>query len=340
MDRLAAPPEHVYQAPDLRRHTVTSAYLEADGLVKRYRDVTAVDGISFAVDPGEMFGLLGPNGAGKTTAISMIATLLKPDAGRVRVGGYDVTREPARVRPLLGFVPQETGVHAVLTARENLEYFAGIQGVRGRDLKLRIAEALAIAGLEPYADKPLVRFFSGGMRRRLNLAAGLVHRPRLLLLDEPTVGVDPQSRNLILESIRRFSSEEGMTVLYTTHYIEEAEHICDRVAIMDHGRILACDEVERLVASAAGTTIEVTLLDPFPDFARALSSAAGIASVTGDDETSYMVEAADQGQGLAALVGLAGRDGLTFRELRIVPPSLERVFLSLTGHELRDETGQ
>jgi len=299
--------------------------------------VVAVDGASFAVGEGEIFGLLGPNGAGKTTAISIIATLLKPDGGSVRVGGFDAAKEASRVRPLLGLVPQETGVHPMLSARENLEYFAGIQGIGGRELKLRIEEALEIAGLQKYADKPRVGFFSGGMRRRLNLAVGLVHRPRLLLLDEPTVGVDTQSRNLILESIKRLNRENGMAVLYTTHYTEEAESLRDRVAIMDHGRILACDEVGRLVASVSGTTIDVTLGQPSPGFAAALAESAGITSVTTQDDRYYAVQAADQERGLAALVSVAGRNNVTFEALRIVPPSLEQVFLSITGHELRDE---
>jgi ABC-2 type transport system ATP-binding protein len=226
----------------------------------------------------------------------------------------------------------------MLSARENLEYFAGIQGVRGRDLKARISEALDISGLHEYADKPLVANFSGGMRRRLNLACGLVHRPRLLLLDEPTVGVDPQSRNLILENVRRLSDEDGMSVLLTTHYIEEAENLCERVAIMDHGRILACDTVERLVSSVAGTTIEVTLAGRHPDFAALLSASASVTGVTALDERSYAVHVVDQRQGLAALVGAAGRGELTYEALRIIPPSLERVFLLMTGHGLRDET--
>ncbi len=301
--------------------------------------MTAVDGISFAVQPGEIFGLLGPNGAGKTTAISIISTLLKADGGSVRIGGHDVAKDPARVRPLIGLVPQETGIYPMLSARENLEYFGGIQGLSGGQLKRRIEEALEIAGLQEYADKPHARYFSGGMRRRLNLAAGLVHRPRLLLLDEPTVGVDTQSRNLILENIERLRREDGMAVLYTTHYMEEAESLCDRVAIMDHGRILACDDVERLVASVSETTIDVTLGRPSPDFAATLSESAGITSVTAQDDRRYAVQAVNQERGLAALVGVAGRNGVTFEELRIIPPSLEQVFLSITGHELRDKGG-
>jgi len=251
-----------------------------------------------------------------------------------------VSRDPKRVRPLIGLVPQDTGVYPMLSARENLEYFAGIQGLRGRELRQRIEEALAIAGLEQYADKPYAGYFSGGMRRRLNLATGLVHRPRLLLLDEPTVGVDTQSRNLILENLRRINREDGMAVLYTTHYMEEAENLCDRVAIMDHGRVLACDDVQRLITSASGTTLEVTLAEPCTAFEAALCGSPGITGVLAQDDRNYAVQALDQERGLAALVGVAGRSGVTFETLRIVPPSLEQVFLSLTGRDLRDETAE
>ena len=244
------------------------------------------------------------------------------------------------MRPLIGLVPQDTGVYPMLSARENLEYFGGIQGLRGRELKQRIEEALAIAGLQPYADKPYAGYFSGGMRRRLNLATGLVHRPRLLLLDEPTVGVDTQSRNLILENLRRINREDGMAVLYTTHYMEEAENLCDRVAIMDHGRVLACDDVQRLITSASGTTLEVTLAEPCTAFEAALCGSPGITGVLAQDDRNYAVQALDQERGLAALVGVAGRSGVTFETLRIVPPSLEQVFLSLTGRDLRDETAE
>jgi len=257
----------------------------------------------------------------------------------VHIGGYDAVKEPGRVRPLLGLVPQETGIYPMLSARENLDYFAGIQGLTGASKRRRIDEALEVAGLQDHANKPRAGFFSGGMRRRLNLATGLVHRPRLLLLDEPTVGVDTQSRNLILENINRIRLEDGMAVLYTTHYMEEAEHLCDRVAIMDHGQVLACDEVRRLVATASGATIEVTLGKPCPPFEAAVSSAPGVTSVTAHDALRFAVQAADQDRGLAALVGVAGQNGVAFEALRIIPPSLEQVFLSMTGRELRDGNG-
>jgi len=302
--------------------------------------VTAVDGVSLAVQPGEIFGLLGPNGAGKTTIISIISTLLKADSGTVRIAGHDAAKEPGAVRPLIGLVPQETGIYPMLSARENLEYFAGIQGLSGGELRQRIEDALDVGGLQEYADKPHAGYFSGGMMRRLNLATGLVHHPRLLLLDEPTVGVDTQSRHLILSSIERLRKENGMAVLLTTHYMEEAETLCDRVAIVDHGRVLACDEVPRLVTSVSGTRLEVTLAEPSGEFEQALSSSDGVADVTALDDRRYVVQAANQERGLAALVAVAGRNGISFEELRILPPSLEQVYLSLTGHELRDRSSE
>ena len=299
-----------------------------------------MNGISFTVQPGQIFGLLGPNGAGKTTAVSIISTLLRAYGGSVVVGGNDVARHPVRARRLLGLVPQDIGLYPLLNARENVEYFGAIQGLHGADLRRRVEEALDIAGLQDFANKPRVRYFSGGMLRRLNLATGLVHNPRLLILDEATAGVDAQSRNLILDNVKRLSRESGMAVVYTTHYMEEAETLCDIVAIMDHGRILAHGNVQQLVTSASGTTIDVTLTLPAPEFATALASAPGVTEVVAHDELRYAIQALDQARGLAALISVAGQHGIMFETLRIVPPSLEQVFLSLTGRETRDRSEQ
>jgi ABC-2 type transport system ATP-binding protein len=324
---------HVEDQPRAR------SIVSVESLVKRYGGTVAVDALTFSIAEGEIFGLLGPNGAGKTTTISMIATLLKPDSGSVYVGGFDAARDARRIRPHLGFVPQEIGLFPTLSARENLEYFGGIQGLRGALLRRRIDEALEVAALQDYARKPPVMHFSGGMRRRLNLAAGLIHRPRLLLLDEPTVGVDAQSRNQILESVRRLNREDGMSVVYTTHYMEEAESLCQRVAIMDHGRIIDCDTVEALVSSSSGTIFEVTLAEPQPAFTALLAGMPGILEVHEQGDGRFAVTSHDQAKGLAALVDAAGAHGVRFEALRIVPPSLEQVYLSLTGEALRDEAG-
>ncbi len=283
--------------------------------------------------------MLGPNGAGKTTTISTIATLLKPDWGQVRVGGYDVQRQAAKVRQLLGLVPQEVGLYPTLSAWENLEYFGGIYGLWGGSLRRRIEEMLEIVGLTEYARKPIVGKFSGGMQRRLNLAAGLIHKPQLLLLDEPTVGVDAQSRNYIFENILRLNHEEGVTVLYTTHYMEEAESLCDRVAIMDYGRIVACDSVQSLVSSMRGTVFSLVLANPSADFERELARHSGVLEVNRYRDNHYQLVAVSQQQGLAALVELAGRYRLNLEGLDISAPSLEQVFLKLTGRALRDEVG-
>ncbi|WP_157251168.1 ABC transporter ATP-binding protein [Nonomuraea typhae] len=203
------------------------AVLTVDGLRKSYHDLVAVDGLGFAVWEGETYGLLGPNGAGKTTAISMIVGILAPDAGSVR----------APDKAAIGYVPQELALYPDLTGRENLRFFCGMYGMRRAAAKARTTELLATVGLSDRADKA-VATYSGGMQRRLNIAIGLLNRPRLLVLDEPTAGVDPQSRNAILDSVRRLTGE-GLAVLYTTHYMEEAQRLCDRVGILDHGRLLA-----------------------------------------------------------------------------------------------------
>ena len=224
----------------------TSPIVEVSGLVKRYGARTAVDGVSFAVLEGEIFGLLGPNGAGKSTTLGLLSTQVRPDAGHVRIAGHDVAREPRAVQPLIGIVPQDFALYQELTARDNLTFFGQIYGLHGATLRARVDEAFETVGLSDRADRGPVAAFSGGMKRRLNIAAGLLHRPRVLFLDEPTVGVDPQSRNFIFEHVRRLN-EAGTTVIYTTHYMEEAQRLCHRVAILDQGRLLALDTPAGLI---------------------------------------------------------------------------------------------
>ena len=218
--------------------------LEVRGLVKRYGDRVAVDGLSFSVDPGEILGFLGPNGAGKTTTVSVAAGLLPADAGEVRLAGEPVRGDADPRKGRLGLVPQDLALHESLTARHNLEVFGGLQGLAGARLRAACDEALAFVGLaERGGDR--VASFSGGMKRRLNLAAGLLHDPDVLLLDEPTVGVDPQSRNAIFDNLEALRAR-GKALLYTTHYMEEVERLCERVVIVDHGRVVAEDRVEGL----------------------------------------------------------------------------------------------
>ncbi|ALC16022.1 ABC-type multidrug transport system, ATPase component [Desulfuromonas soudanensis] len=226
--------------------------LEVEDLVKFYRGsaVPALNGFSVSIGEGGVLGLLGPNGAGKTTAISIMTTLLRPTSGRLTLCGVDVLKNPREARRLIGLVPQEIALYPSLSARENLRYFGRLHGRRGKALEGRIEECLEMVGLEESADRP-VSTYSGGMKRRANLAAGVLHEPRILFLDEPTVGIDAQSRNLILENLGRMK-ERGMTLVYTTHYMEEARQLCTQVAIVDGGRVLAEGPPDELVAGAAG----------------------------------------------------------------------------------------
>ncbi len=259
------PAKHPVQHPGDRLNgpnepNENGAYLVASGLAKSFGDVLAVDDVSFEIIGQEIFGLLGPNGAGKTTTIRMLSTVLPPDAGDVAIGGHSVTREPDRVHRLIGVCPQELALYPELSANDNLVFFGRMAGLSGSDAKSVAAENLALVGLSDRA-KDKVEKFSGGMKRRVNIAIALMARPKLLFLDEPTVGIDPQSRNHIFETVLRLR-DEGMTVLYTTHYMEEADRLCDRIAVMDGGRLIAIDTPHNLKASI-GDPAEVTLEEVF-----------------------------------------------------------------------------
>ena len=241
LDRDPATPRSVAQpAPVLR----------CAGLRKRFDEILAVDGVSLEIAPGESYGLLGPNGAGKTTTISMICGLLASDGGTVEVAGKPMTTDSVAAKAELGYVPQELAIYLDMTARENLRFFARLYNIRGRAAKARIDAVLDLIGLTERADD-LVKEYSGGMQRRLNMGLGLLHEPRLLILDEPTVGVDPQSRNAILASIEQLG-QTGIGVLYTTHYMEEAERFCDRIGIIDHGKLIAEGTHRELIALVGG----------------------------------------------------------------------------------------
>jgi len=295
--------------------------ISAENLRKQFNSLVAVDGISFEIRKGEVFGLLGPNGAGKTTTISMLVGILRPDGGTVRIDGEGDPRRP-EVRRKIGDAPQSLAVYQELTAEENLAFFGRLYGVRGRALKERVNWALDLAGLtDRKGDK--VTTYSGGMQRRLNLVCALVHDPAIVLLDEPTVGVDPQSRNLIFDRIERLR-DEGRTIVYTTHYMEEAQRLCDRVAIVDHGKMLDLDTVDALIDRHGGLSVVTAELEQQPS--------ADI-SLPGELDGKVLHFESERPIDEIARLKTAG---VMFRSLRVDRPNLENVFLNLTGRRLRD----
>jgi ABC-2 type transport system ATP-binding protein len=304
------------------------------GLRKTYGDRVAVAGVSFHIDRGETYGLLGPNGAGKTTTISMACGLLTRDAGEVTVDGRPVGPRSTDAKAAIGLVPQEVALYDDLSAEENLRFFGRLQGLVGRDVATRVAEVLELVGLADRAGDR-VGEYSGGMKRRANIAAGLLHRPKLLVLDEPTVGVDPQSRNAILESVEALGAE-GLSVLYTTHYMEEAERLCDRIGIIDEGRLVAEGDRRALIARlGAGDRVEVIGTGDIRAFADAVGTLPGTLGV--DRRDGRVVVRVDDGStALAGIVAASERTGVTIGGIELVEPDLEDVFLGLTGKALRD----
>ncbi len=311
-----------------------SVVLEVKSLRKEFGDLVAVDGISFEIQEGEIFGFLGPNGAGKTTSISMICGLLTPSAGEIHVEGVSILKNPREVKRRLGVVPQEVAIYEELSARENLSFWGGIFGMRGKLLRSRVDELLEQVGLEERAKEP-TKNYSGGMKRRLNLALGLVHDPKLILLDEPTVGIDPQARRKILDVVRNIVSS-GRTVLYTTHYLEEAEELCDRLAIIDHGKILSQGTVADLKTQLGeGSLLTVQGNFPAAKLSEAVTKVEGLLPIEIDDNRAMLLVARD-GPGVShSLEGLFAH-GLTFDDITIKEPNLEDLFLKLTGRELRN----
>jgi len=302
--------------------------LEVDSLVKRFGQVVAVDGISLELRSGECLGLLGPNGAGKSTLIRAIAGRVIPDSGRVTVFGAAADSPAARAA--LGWVPQDLALYPRLSAKENLRSFGRYYGLTGKKLDQAVAQCLDWAALQDRAGE-LTRNLSGGMKRRLNMAAGLIHQPRLVLMDEPTVGVDPQSRNRIFEMIETLRAQ-GMTIIYTTHYMEEAERLCDRIAIVDHGRIIALDTKEALVHNSFASRSQVIArLDGPAEKVSAWVAERGGRLV--DSTAEFTIERPTE---IAGLLEGASAAGLELVDLSLRRPNLESVFLHLTGRELRD----
>jgi ABC-2 type transport system ATP-binding protein len=305
--------------------------LEVTDVRKSYSAVQALAGVSFQVQAGEVFGLLGPNGAGKTTLLSILSCLLDADSGEVLLEGRPVRSTDREVRRRVGIVPQELAVYEQLTARENLHFFGELYGLGGASLHHRVDHLVAAVGLEARADHR-VATFSGGMKRRLNLACGLVHEPPLLLLDEPTVGIDPQSRNLIFEEVRRLNAG-GLTIVYTSHYMEEVEALCSRIGIMDAGRLLACDTLPNLLHTLEG--LVRFSLPELPTLEKHLEQLPDCQFVRRDRQTVEL-ECSDVKGTLVRLIGLLNEHGVELAQLETQEPNLERVFLHLTGRALRD----
>jgi ABC-2 type transport system ATP-binding protein len=313
-----------------------SPILEVKNLVKKYGDFTAVKGISFDIQEGEIFSLLGPNGAGKTTTISMLSTLFAPTSGDASIAGHSVTQESMAVRQVIGVVPQEIALYDDLSARENLSFWGQMYGLAGNALKTRLDEVLEQIGLADKANQR-VKTYSGGMKRRVNIGVGLLHKPRLLFMDEPTVGIDPQSRRAILDTVKELN-RLGMTVLYTTHYMEEAQELSDRVGIIDHGELIALGTQAELTRQVGQTDTLILHVNEGEDpeaLAQALRDLPNVRHVdAGDQHVSIITPSAEEV--LAEVVMRANERGVKIRSLDIQEPNLEAVFLHLTGRALRD----
>ncbi len=310
--------------------------LEVQNLSKKYGDFLAVKGITFEIQEGEIFSLLGPNGAGKTTTISMLSTLYNPTGGEALIGGHSVIKDPMAVRQMIGVVPQDLALYEDLTARENLEFWGQMYNLGGKQLSSRIDEVLVQIGLVEKA-KDRVRTYSGGMKRRVNIGVGLLHKPRLLFMDEPTVGIDPQSRRAILETVKDLN-RQGMTVLYTTHYMEEAAELSDRVGIIDHGELIALGtqaELTKQVGQSETLILHIGENDDAEALARSLEGLPGVLEASAVDHQINLITPAAE-EALAAVVSQANERGIKIRSIDIREPNLEAVFLHLTGRALRD----
>jgi len=310
--------------------------LEVNNLVKKYGDFTAVKGISFDIQEGEIFSLLGPNGAGKTTTILVLSTLYAPTGGEATIGGHSVTREPMAVRNIIGVVPQEIALYDDLTARENLSFWGQMYGLSGKSLNTRIDEVLEQIGLTDKA-KQRVKTYSGGMKRRVNIGVGLLHKPKLLFMDEPTVGIDPQSRRAILDSVKELN-RQGMTVLYTTHYMEEAAELSDRVGIMDHGELIALGTQTELTKQVGEMETLILHVGENDDPERLAAAIRTLKMVRRADVTDHTVTVIvpEAEEALAPAVTKANELGIKIHSVDMREPNLEAVFLHLTGRALRD----
>ncbi|TCP58062.1 ABC-2 type transport system ATP-binding protein [Tumebacillus sp. BK434] len=308
--------------------------IQVQELTKSFGSRHVVRGVSFHVQKGESFGLLGPNGAGKSTTISMICGLLGADSGDVIVGGQSVRNNPQEVKRKIGVVPQDIALYPTMSAYENLVFWGRMYGLRGAEVKRRAQEVLEIVGLTDRA-KDAVGTFSGGMKRRINIGAALMHKPELLIMDEPTVGIDPQSRNHILETVKELN-RQGMTVIYTSHYMEEVEYLCERLAIIDHGQVIATGTKQDLCNRLTnGAVIKLTVEGEAAELASNLRRVPGVEQTAVEGQT-VQVFAKAAGQMLGDVVSAALADGAQILAVDVQEPNLETVFLQLTGRTLRD----
>ncbi|HRN73135.1 MAG TPA: ABC transporter ATP-binding protein [Ginsengibacter sp.] len=306
--------------------------IEIKNLRKSYNGHEALKGISFSIQKGEFYGLLGPNGAGKTTTISIMSSILKPDSGEVIIDGMNIDTHPGQAKQLIGVVPQEIALYGDLTASENLHFWGGLYGVSSSELKKRSEEVLHLFGLYDRRNDN-VKTYSGGMKRRINIAAALLHQPKILFMDEPTVGIDPQSRNLIFEVIEKLH-KEGMTIVYTTHYMEEAERFCDRIGIIDNGQIIAEGTLKELKRNSSLKEVVVVTYDHADESKLKELSAQWPDSNLSENKISFY--AADVQSALSGIISGSGQMGADISNIEIQRTNLETIFLSLTGKQLRD----
>ena len=308
--------------------------LEIKNLTKKFGDFIAVDNMSLVIQEGEIFGFLGSNGAGKSTTINMISGLLRNNSGEIHILGKNIASHSKFAKMNIGIVPQDLAIYEDMTAYENVRFFAGLYGLRGADLKERVEEALEFVGLLD-KQKSYPKNFSGGMKRRLNIACAIAHRPKLIIMDEPTVGIDPQSRNYILTSVRKLN-EMGCTVIYTSHYMEEVEDICSRIAIVDHGKVIAEGTKEQLKAIITDTKdilIEVKNSENLDE--TSLREIKGVNSVS-SGENMVKINSQSEINNLNQIIQFFINRGIEIRSLQELAPNLETVFLTLTGRNLRD----
>jgi|LSQX01.1.fsa_nt_gb ABC-2 type transport system ATP-binding protein len=319
----------------LNQEALLVSIVKLEQLTKRFGDMTAVDKMSLEIQEGEIFGLLGPNGAGKSTAINMITGLLLVDEGSISILGKDIKKDKMAAKSNIGIVPQDIAIYEDLTSLENVKFFASLYGLKGKQLEDASMEALEFTGLSD-KQKALPKAFSGGMKRRLNIACAIAHKPKLIIMDEPTVGIDPQSRNHILQSVKKLN-EMGSTIIYTSHYMEEVEELCTRIAIMDHGKVIAlgtCEELEDLI-NDKGIVI-VVISDPISKVNKdSIREISGVENVDVTEKT-IKITSAKEVANLDEIIQYFTKNNISIKSVESKTPDLESVFLSMTGRKLRD----